>query len=113
MAAAVLLALLAFTPGRALPPKNIQDLRPWRPTLAIRFSGAMLSQGQPVSDVSDRHGFVTASIAGIRTSQLEQVKAAAATAARRVARTCRCRVRGYEVRARVPGRGVQVVASSS
>jgi hypothetical protein len=102
---------LVLVPGQALPPPNIQDLRPWRPTLAVRFSGAMLSQGVPVSDAHDSGGVVTASVTLTGTPQLRKVQAAAAAAAARVARSCRCRVRRYEVRAPVPGRGIQVVAS--
>ena len=111
--AALLLAVLAAAPGGAPQPHNFPDLRPWRPSLATRFSSAMLSLGQPVSDASDRNGYVVVSISGIDASDLPDIRRAAATAGRRVSRTCRCTMRGYAVRARVPGRGVLVVADSS
>ena len=111
--ALMLLALLAAVPSSPAPPANVPDLRPWRPSLATRFTGAMLSLGQPVTDAYDRNGYVVAAISGVHASDLPYVRRAAATAGRRVARTCRCDMRGYAVRARVPGRGVLVVASSS
>lgn len=113
VSAALLLALLAAAPGGAARPYNVQDLRPWRPSLAVRFTGAMLSLGQPVSEASDRNGYVIAAVSGVTASDLPDIRRAAATAGRRVSHTCRCDMRGYEVRARVPGRGVLVVASSS
>jgi hypothetical protein len=110
--ASALLALLAAVPSSPAPPPNVQDLRPWRPSLATRFTSAMLSLGRPVTDAEDRNGYVIAAISGLHASDLPDVRRAAAVAGRRVARTCRCDMRGYEVRARVPGRGVLVVASS-
>lgn len=112
VSAALLLALLAAAPGGAARPYNVPDLRPWRPSLAIRFTSAMLALGHPVSDASDTNGHVVAAISGVSASDLPAIRRAAATAGRRVSRTCRCRMHGYEVRARVPGRGVVVVASS-
>jgi len=111
VSAALLLALLAAAPGGAARPYNVPDLRPWRPSLAVRFTGAMLALGHPVSDVSDAHGRVRAAVSGVTADQLPALRRAAAIAARRIARSCRCTVRGYAVRARVPGRGVLVVAS--
>jgi hypothetical protein len=112
VSAALLLALLAAAPGGGARPYNVPDLRPWRPSLAIRFTGAMLALGHPVTDASDRNGHIVASVSGVRASDLPDIRRAAATAGHRVARTCRCTMRGYEVRARVPGRGVLVIASS-
>src|SRR5205085_2522551 len=38
VSAALLLALLAAAPGGAARPYNVPDLRPWRPSLAVRFT---------------------------------------------------------------------------
>ena len=111
VSAALLLAVLAAAPGGASPTYNFPDLRPWRPSLAVRFTGAMLALGQPISDASTHNGRVLASVAPLRADQLAAVRRAARIAARRVERNCRCRLRGYEIRTRVPGRGVQVVAA--
>ena len=110
--AALLLAVLAAAPGGAPRLHNYPDLRPWRPSLATRFSSAMLSLGHPVSDAYVHDGYVVVSISGIDASDLPDIRRAASTAGRRVSRTCRCTMRGYTVRARVPGRGVLVVAGS-
>jgi hypothetical protein len=110
--AALLLALLAAAPGGDARPYNVPDLRPWRPSLALRFTSAMLALGHPVTGAEVHRGHVVADISGLRASDLPEVRRAAATAGRRVSRTCRCDMRGYEVRARVPGRGVLVVARS-
>jgi hypothetical protein len=112
VSAVLLLALLAAAPGGDARPYNVPDLRPWRPSLAVRFTGAMLALGHPVSDASDRNGYVVAAISGVSASDLPAIRRAAATAGRRISHTCRCTMRGYEVRARVPGRGVLVVAGS-
>jgi hypothetical protein len=111
VSAALLLALLTAAPGGAARPYNVPDLRPWRPSLAVRFTGAMLSLGHPVTDVSAHDGRVRAAVSGISAADLPAVRRAAATAARRIERSCRCAVRSYAVRARVPGRGVLVVAA--
>jgi hypothetical protein len=52
-------------------------------------------------------------LAGLGVSDPARLHAVTRRAARRVADHCRCRVRGYEVRARIPGRGLLVVVSSS
>jgi hypothetical protein len=109
--AAVLLVVLAIAPGRAATGHHLPVLAPWRPSLAVRFSGAMTSFNHPVDSADDRNGFVTMTVAGVDASQLLGLRSAASHAADRVARSCRCTVRGYQVLAHVPGRGVLVVAS--
>jgi hypothetical protein len=71
----------------------------------------MLALGHPVSDASTHRGRVVASVSHLTADQLPALRRAAGTAATRIEHSCRCTVRGYEVRARVPGRGVLVVAS--
>jgi len=111
VSAALLLALLAAAPGGAARPYNVPDLRPWRPSLAVRFTSAMLALGHPVTDVSADHGRLRAAVTGISADDLPGLRRAAAVASRRIERSCRCTVRSYTVRARVPGRGVLVVAA--
>jgi hypothetical protein len=109
--AGLLLAVLALAPGRAATLHHLQVLAPWRPSLAVRFSGAMTSFDHPVESADDHNGFVTMTVSGIDPSQLTGLSAAASRAADRVSRSCRCTLRGYQVLARIPGRGVLVVAS--
>ncbi len=71
----------------------------------------MLALGHPVSDASTRRGRVFASVSDLSADQLPGLRRAADLATRRIRRSCRCTVRGYEVRARVPGRGVLVVTA--
>jgi hypothetical protein len=108
-----MLALLALTPGHVSAQHRLPELVPWRPSLSVRFSGAMTSFDHPVTTIGDRNGYITATIAGVDADQLPALSRAARRSAARVSRNCRCHVRGYEVRALVPGRGVQVVASSA
>ncbi|TMB85923.1 MAG: hypothetical protein E6J45_14675 [Chloroflexi bacterium] len=111
--AGLMLAVLATAPGHAAHARHQPVLAPWRPSLAVRFSGAMMSLHQPVSSAGDHNGFVTLTVAGVDPARLGALSSAAARAADRVSHSCRCRLSGYEVLARVPGRGVQVVASST
>jgi hypothetical protein len=113
LTAGLMLAVLAMAPGHHSHARHQPVLAPWRPSLAVRFSGAMTSFDHPVSSAGVRNGFVTLTVAGIDPSQLGALSTAAARAADRVSHSCRCRLSGYEVLARVPGRGVQVVASSA
>ena len=106
-----MLALLSLAPGGSAPGSRLPQLVPWRPSLSVRFTGALTSFDRQVSDASDRAGFVTVSVSGVHTTDLRALSGDAARAARRVSRSCRCRLRGYRVLARVPGRGVLVVAS--
>jgi hypothetical protein len=106
-----MLALLAFAPGGAASAHGPKPLVPWRPSLAVRFTGALTSFDRHVSDASDRAGYVTVSVSGVPGDDLRGLSSDSAAAARRVARSCQCRVRGYRVLTRVPGRGVVVVAS--
>ncbi len=111
--AAVLLAVLAITPRSAATGHHLPVLAPWRPSLAVRFSGAMTSFNHPVDSADDRNGFVTMTVTGVDSSQLLGLRSAASRAADRVSHSCRCTVRGYQVLTRVPGRGVLVVASGT
>jgi hypothetical protein len=116
--AGLMLAVLAVAPGHAshaerLPVLAVMAPGHGRPSLADRFSGAMTSLHHPVSSAGDHNGFVTVTVAGVDPSQLGELSVAAARAADRVSLSCRCRLSGYQVLARVPGRGVQVVASST
>jgi hypothetical protein len=113
LTAALMLVVLAMSPAHTAPGRRLPALAPWRPSLAVRFSSAMTSFDQPVSSAGDSGGFITVTVAGIDPSNLGSISSAAARAAVRVSRSCRCRLRGYEVLARVPGRGVQVIASST
>jgi hypothetical protein len=113
VAAVALLAVLQLAPGSRPPPQHLAELVPWRPTLAMRFSGQMASMNEPLASASDWNGYVTMNLAGLGVSDAARLRAVTRRAARRVADHCRCRVRGYEVRARIPGRGVLVVVSSS
>jgi hypothetical protein len=104
--------VLGTAPGGSLrPPGHLPELVPWRPSLSMRFTGQMTSMDVPVLSASDRRGVVTITLASEDGRHLGGIDEIAARAARRVARHCRCQVRGYRVRARVPGRGVLVVAS--
>jgi hypothetical protein len=111
--AGAMLAVLALTPGHVSAQRRLPVLVPWRPSLSVRFSGAMTSFDHPVTTVGDHNGYIVATIAGLDPSQLPALSRAASRSAARVSLNCRCRLRGYEVRARIPGRGVQVVASSA
>jgi hypothetical protein len=111
--AGLMLAVLAMAPGHASHARHQPVPAPLRTSLAVRFSGAMTSFDHPVSSAADHNGFVTVTVAGVDPSQLGALSSAAARAADRVLHSCRCRLSGYEVLARVPGRGVQVVASSA
>jgi hypothetical protein len=106
-----MLALLVLAPGGDWFGHQPKPLAPWRPSLAVRFTGALTSFDRHVSDASDRAGYVTVSVSGVGGSDLPALSNDSAAAAGRVARSCRCRLRGYRVFARVPGRGVVVVAS--
>ena len=108
-----LLSVLQLAPGSRPPPPHLAELVPWRPTLAMRFTGQMASMNEPLAGASDWNGYVTMTLAGLGVSDPARLHAVTRRAARRVADHCRCRVRGYEVRARIPGRGVLVVVSSA
>jgi hypothetical protein len=108
-----MLAVLALSPGHVSAQRRLPVLVPWRPSLSVRFSGAMTSFDHPVTTIGDRNGYIVATVAGVDPSQLPALSRAARRSAARVSRVCRCDLRGYEVRARIPGRGVQVVASSA
>ena len=113
MAAVALLSVLQLAPGSGRPPPHLPELVPWRPTLAMRFSGQMAAMNEPLTSASDWNGYVTMTLAGLGVSDPARLHAVTRRAARRVADHCRCRVRGYEVRARIPGRGLLVVVSSA
>ena len=106
-----MLALLTLAPGGSASAHGPKPLVPWRPSLAVRFTGALTSFDRQVSDASDRAGYVTVAVSGVRGTDLTALSSDSAAAARRVAHACRCRLRGYRVLTRVPGRGVVVVAS--
>jgi hypothetical protein len=108
-----MLAVLAITPRHVPAHRRLPVLVPWQPSLSVRFSGAMLSFDHPVTTVGDSNGYIIATVAGVDPSQLPSLSRAAQRSAARVAHSCRCNLRGYEVRALIPGRGVQVVASSA
>jgi hypothetical protein len=111
--AGAMLAVLSLTPGHVSAQRRPAEPVPSRPSLSVRFSGAMLSFDHPVTTAGDSHGYIIATVAGVDASQLAALSRAAQRSAARVSRNCRCDLRGYEVRARIPGRGVQVVASSA
>ena len=113
VAAVALLSVLQLAPGSRPPPAHLAELVPWRPTLAMRFSGQMAAMNEPLTSARDWNGYVTMTLAGLGVSDPARLHAVTRRAARRVADHCRCRVRGYEVRARIPGRGLLVVVSSS
>jgi hypothetical protein len=113
VAAVALLSVLQLAPGSRPPPPHLAELVPWRPTLAMRFTGQMAAMNEPLAGASDWNGYVTMTLAGLGVSDPARLHAVTRRAARRVADHCRCRVRGYEVRARIPGRGVLVVVSSA
>ena len=106
-----MLALLAAAPGRAVTLHPLPPLAPWRPSLAVRFTGAMTHLGHHVNAATDSNGVVTVTVDGVIPAQLDELRAAARLAATRVSKTCRCRLRGYRVQIRLPGRGLQVVAA--
>jgi len=108
-----LLLVLQLAPGSGRPQPHLAELVPWRPTLAMRFSGQMASMNEPLASASDWNGHVTMTLAGLGVSDPARLHAVTRRAARLVADHCRCRVRSYEVRARIPGRGLLVVVSSS
>jgi hypothetical protein len=111
-ACAVLILVLGTAPGGSLrPPKHLPELVPWRPSLSVRFTGQLTSMNVPVLSAGDRRGVVTVTLASEDGMHLGGIDQIASLAARRVAEHCRCEVRGYRVLARVPGRGVLVVAS--
>jgi hypothetical protein len=113
VAAVALLLVLQLAPGSGRPRPHLAELVPWRPTLAMRFSGQMASMNEPLASASDWNGHVTMTLAGLGVSDPARLHAVTRRAARLVADHCRCRVRSYEVRARIPGRGLLVVVSSS
>jgi hypothetical protein len=111
--AGAMLAVLSLAPGHVSTPRRLPELVPWRPSLSVRFSGAMTSFDQSLTTVDDHNGYIIATVAGVDPTQLPALSRAARRSAARVSHTCRCHLRGYEVRARIPGRGVQVIASSA
>ncbi|MDX6535226.1 MAG: hypothetical protein QOF68_2970 [Gaiellales bacterium] len=115
-----MLSVLALAPGErgsavpsAAKTSPLPVLAPWRPSPAVRYAGALTGLDQHVLDSHDRLGYVTASVAGVRASGLAELRADAAEAARRVARTCRCDLRGYRVVIEVRGRAPVVLASGA
>jgi hypothetical protein len=110
--AAMMMAVLAIAPGRAARPRHLPQLAPWKPPLSVRFSGAMTSFSHPVARAGESNGVVTLMMTGVEPADLPGIRSAAARSAERVVRSCRCHMRGWEVLARLPGRGVQVVAAS-
>ena len=100
-----------MAPGGRKPPPHFPELVPWRPSLSLRFTGQMTSMHVPVLSASDRGGVVTITLASEDGRHLGGIDEIAWRAAHRVSVHCRCELRGYRVRARVPGRGVLVVAS--
>jgi hypothetical protein len=107
----LMLAVLALAAGPGSQARRPPVLAPWRPSLAVRFSGAMRSFDHPVARSSDHNGVVTLMMTGVLPSDLVAIRSAAARSAERVVASCHCHLRGYEVLARLPGRGVQVVAA--
>jgi hypothetical protein len=102
------------TPGDAAgatSPPATPVLAPWRPTLALRFTGAMTALDQHVLDSHDRAGFVTATVGASGSSSLNEIRADAARATRWIAQTCRCKVRGYRIVVRAPARPLAVIDS--
>src|ERR1043165_6785037 len=87
LTAGLMLAVLGAAPGQRLQDRHRPVLAPWRPSLAVRFSGAMTSFDQPVSSAGDHNGFVTVTVAGVDASQLGALSSAAARAADRVSRS--------------------------
>jgi Mrp family chromosome partitioning ATPase len=100
-------------PATATKARSQQVLAPWRPSLATRFAGALTGLDQHVLDSHERAGYVTASVAGVGRSGLAKLRADAAKAALRVARTCRCDLNGYRVVIQVPMRAPVVLASGA
>ncbi len=106
-----MLAILAAVPGRAITLHSLPPLVPWRPSLAVRFAGAMTHLNHHVTAATDSGGVVTVTVDGVIPAQLDELRSAARLAATRVSKTCRCRLRGYRVQIQLPGRGLQVVAA--
>ena len=48
VAAVALLSVLQLAPGSRPPPQHLAELVPWRPTLAMRFSGQMAAMNEPL-----------------------------------------------------------------
>ena len=44
-----LLSVLQLAPGSRPPPQHLAELVPWRPTLAMRFSGQMAAMNEPLA----------------------------------------------------------------
>jgi hypothetical protein len=63
VAAVALLSVLQLAPGSRPPPQHLAELVPWRPTLAMRFSGQMAAMNEPLNSASDWNGYVTMTLA--------------------------------------------------
>src|SRR6476659_7738822 len=103
VAAVALLSVLQLAPGNRPPPQHLAELVPWRPPLAMRCSGEMAAVNEPLASARDWNGYVTMTLAGLGVSDPARLHAVTGRGVRRVADHCRCRGRGYEVRARIPG----------